>query len=137
MTKYTYNKAGLVSKVERVLSGETLSSVSVAHDRRAERGGVYAYLVHPPGVDAELDKRDPAALREDRPVRHGRKPVAADRRVDRAALLLRRAVHHGKIRLADGLVGLELAAQGQIYLAVQGKHHHAARLAVESIASRR
>ena len=32
MTKYTYSKAGLVSKVERVLSGETLSSVSVAYD---------------------------------------------------------------------------------------------------------
>ena len=34
VTKYTYNKAGLVSKVERVLSGETLSSLAVAYDGR-------------------------------------------------------------------------------------------------------
>ena len=35
VTKYTYSKAGLVSKVERVLSGETLSSVSIAYDGTA------------------------------------------------------------------------------------------------------
>ena len=35
VTKYTYNKAGLVSKVERVLSGETLSSALLADDGTA------------------------------------------------------------------------------------------------------
>jgi hypothetical protein len=79
---------------------------AVANDRRSKRGGVYAYLMHPPRVDAELDKRNSAALREKRPMRHGRETVAPDRRVDRAAVFLRRAMHHGEIRLADGLVGL-------------------------------
>ena len=118
----------------------------VPDDRMPEMCGVHAYLVHASGFDGELHKRKPSVPGQCVPVRNGALPsvfnhchalgvpaLASDWRVQR--VLARRwcAMQHGKVGLADFGMRLEHLAQAAVCADGFGRHHHAARLPVETV----
>ena len=105
-----------------------------------------ATLVHAARLYDELDKRESALFRKDRPVRNRRLAVmvhnshalgierfASDQGAERAGLRFWRTVKHGKIRLFYTPMALELATHGEVGALRTREHHHAARVAVKAV----
>ena len=123
-----------------------VSVKSISDDRMSKICGVHAYLMHPPGFNCKLDKREWSAPFERRPPRGGTLPVRrADRHAPRiprfssngslncARLGLRCAVQNGKIRLLQPVVRLKCFAEAVVRTSCLGEHHDAARPDIESV----
>ena len=64
-----------------------IAILHVADNRTAKLRRVNAYLVHPTGVDLELQQRDRAVLPQNLPMRYHPQAVTADRSVQGSCLL--------------------------------------------------